>query len=219
MQLSAFVNFTLLLGEDVKHSSYHQHQRHPPFAFWCSSSDPTSSRVAYIQAGQGLLPRAGTLAPPFQGPRASVRTVVPGDVHSDALVRRRCAFWGPITATLFYRSIVQFVDPKGASAQPMTILALIIGYRPAEKSRAASTSSVDRNSSLFGVSDSRPVHSPLGGSFSVATAARDQRRSQHAERRPYCFFPSRLASAADAFRPFSTDPPARDEPETPSTQP
>ncbi|KAE8270462.1 hypothetical protein A4X09_0g1863 [Tilletia walkeri] len=29
------------------------------------------------------------------------------------------AFWGPITAALFYRSVVQFVDPKGAGAQPL----------------------------------------------------------------------------------------------------
>ncbi|CAD6968396.1 unnamed protein product, partial [Tilletia controversa] len=34
------------------------------------------------------------------------------------------AFWGPITAAVFYRSIVQFVDPKGAGAQPMFSLAL-----------------------------------------------------------------------------------------------
>ncbi|CAD6898795.1 unnamed protein product [Tilletia laevis] len=34
------------------------------------------------------------------------------------------AFWGPITAALFYRSIVQFVDPKGAGAQPMFSLDL-----------------------------------------------------------------------------------------------
>ncbi|KAE8184164.1 hypothetical protein CF328_g7946 [Tilletia controversa] len=141
-------------------------------------------------------------------------------VHSPRHFKDPARLFGQWYLEMFTRTPwYVFVDPKGASAQPMTILALIIGYRPAEKSRAASTSSVDRNSSLFGVSDSRPVHSPLGGSFSVATAARDQRRSQHAERRPYCFFPSRLASAADAFRPFSTDPPARDEPETPSTQP
>ncbi|KAE8241389.1 hypothetical protein A4X03_0g8158 [Tilletia caries] len=196
MQLSAFVNFTLLLGEDVKHSSYHQHQRHPPFAFWCSSSDPTSSRVAYIQAGMLF----ATFSKDFYL----------AQVHSPRHFKDPARLFGQWYLEMFTRT---------PCAQPMTILALIIGYRPAEKSRAASTSSVDRNSSLFGVSDSRPVHSPLGGSFSVATAARDQRRSQHAERRPYCFFPSRLASAADAFRPFSTDPPARDEPETPSTQP
>ncbi|KAL9931548.1 hypothetical protein V8E36_009545, partial [Tilletia maclaganii] len=29
------------------------------------------------------------------------------------------AFWGPIAAALFYRSVIQFVDPKGAGAQPL----------------------------------------------------------------------------------------------------